>query len=559
MSELIFFLRFFSQYKNQLLLTLALNMICALSSISLLTLAGWFITAAAIAGIQAVDHVAVGFNFMQPAAEIRALAISRTASRYFERLSAHDATFKGMKQIRCWFFKQVIPLAPGTLETQQNADLLNNMTNDINRLDSLYINLLIPFFVAILLILTVSGFIAVYSPLFSLLILLQILLCIFIIPLMIKKRFQSEIKNIVPVISEIKSKQLELTQAMAEIKVYAVETIFKQGLIQASGKLIDHQKKLSQATALNSAAGLFLSVLSLVFSLIFSAELMKNTQITGPEVIMLVFLILAVFEWLMPLSQTIQQLPLTQASAKRVKHISTLKPSIIDPTKTTILPEQFSIQLNHVSFRYDKHSPWLLKNINLDIQPGEKIALIGPSGSGKTSLIQLIMRFYSPEQGQLLYGIDKAEDFSRHQVFKQFSLLSQKTCLFSESLKKNLLKAKPDATDAELIQALKQTGLTEFLTNLPKGLNSWLGENGTRVSVGEARRIALARVILKNSPVLILDEPTEGLDQQTEIRLFKVLKEFSQDKTLILVSHKKHGLELVDKVYQLNQTRLALA
>jgi ATP-binding cassette subfamily C protein CydC len=220
------------------------------------------------------------------------------------------------------------------------------------------------------------------------------------------------------------------------------------------------------------------------------------------------------------------------------------------------LPDRYDLQLNDVSFRYSDQQGRVLNNISLTIPQGSKIAIIGPSGSGKTTLLQLLMRYYDPEQGSVVLAGQNIRQFDADELIRCFGVLSQRSQLFASTIKENLLIAKPNATTTELNAAIKAAGLESFISYLPEGLDTWVGESGVKVSGGEARRIALARLYLKNAPVLILDEPTEGLDSNTERDVFTALANFARDKTVVMVTHRRAGLGLVNVVYAMEQGSL---
>jgi ATP-binding cassette subfamily C protein CydC len=225
----------------------------------------------------------------------------------------------------------------------------------------------------------------------------------------------------------------------------------------------------------------------------------------------------------------------------------------IQSSTVLALPGRYDLQLNDVSFRYPEQQNWVLKNISLTIPQGSKIAIVGANGSGKTTLLQILMRYYDPEQGSVLLAGQDFKQLDVDELMTCFGVLSQRSQLFAASIKENLLIAKPNASATELADAIQAAGLEKFISYLPEGLDTWVGESGVKVSGGEARRIALARLYLKNAPVLILDEPTEGLDSDTERDVFKALATFARDKTVVMVTHREAGLGLVDIVYGMEQ------
>jgi len=553
MKDLFFFLDLFKPYKRWLLSGILLALVTSLASIALLTLSGWFIASSAIAGLLAPDGVAITFNFMQPAAEIRALAIIRTLGRYSERIVGHEATFRVLAEIRCWFFEKLIPLAPGRLAMRQSADLLHNLTQDIDALDALYLRLCSPLLVAFFGCSLVVAFIANYSVLLSLFVLLMLLVTAVLIPWIFNQLGKKGARQIIEYSAAFKVDQIEILQHMAELKAFNAYGRFTGKLRTLSEQMISIQRQNNRLNALSSGITLLLSQLTVAVSLVMVVLLFQQQSITAGILVMLVFSVLAVFELVMPISTSMQMLGKTQQAAKRIRKVADLKPLVTEPDNPKQIVNRTDIKINNLSFRYSEHSDWVLNNINLDIPQGSKIAIVGESGVGKSTLLQLIMHFYDPQLGRIEYaGVDCKRLNSAH-LLAQFSVLSQSTELFSDTIKQNLLIAKPAASEVEIKRAIQMAGLEGFINKLPAGLNSWIGEQGAKISGGEARRIALARVYLKNAPVILLDEPTEGLDVQTENDVLSALELMAKDKTLIMVTHRVAGLSLVDKIYKINR------
>jgi len=282
---------------------------------------------------------------------------------------------------------------------------------------------------------------------------------------------------------------------------------------------------------------------------VLAAVSFKEGLLSGSDLALVIFCVIAAFELVIPLPPAMQMLAKTQKAARRIRQVTEMPPTTLRPTQALVLPNRFDLQLNDVSFRYSDQQDWVLKNISLTIPQDSKIAIVGASGSGKTTLLQLLMRYYDPEQGSVLLAGQNLKQLDADELMTCFGVLSQRSQLFAASIKENLLIAKPNATATELDTAIKAAGLEKFIGYLPEGLDTWVGESGLKVSGGEARRIALARLYLKNAPVLILDEPTEGLDSDTERDVFKTLANFARNKTVVMVTHREAGLGLVDVVY----------
>jgi ATP-binding cassette subfamily C protein CydC len=553
MNDLWFFLKLFKPHKAWLAGGIFLSLLTAFASIALLTLSGWFISASAIAGLAAIDGNALAFNFMLPAAQIRALAITRTLGRYGERVVTHEATFRVLAGIRSWFFQQLIPLVPGRLSAMRSGDLLSRMTADIDALDALYLRLLAPAIVAAIVVIAVTVFLGFYSPVISLATVLMLMIASVWVPWVFNRLGSAGAEEIVILAANFRIRQVDMMQGLADLIANQAYGRFSGLLAQLSDLMINTQRKNNRLSAISSALTLLLSQITLLLALVLAAISFKDSLLSGSDLVLVIFCVIAAFELVMPLPQAMQMLAKTQKAARRIRQVTEMLPTITRPNQVLALPGRYDLQLNNVSFRYPDQQDRVLKNINLNIPQGSKIAIVGASGSGKTTLLQLLMRYYDPEQGNVLLAGQNIRQLDADEVMGCFGVLSQRSQLFAASIKENLLIAKPDASATELDIAVKAAGLEKFIGYLPEGLETWAGESGVKVSGGEARRIALARLYLKNAQVLILDEPTEGLDSDTERDVFKALATFARDKTVVMVTHREAGLGLVDIVYGMEQ------
>ena len=553
MKDCWFFLKLFKPHRVWLVSGTLLSLLTTLASIILLTLSGWFISASAIAGLLVIDGNALTFNFMLPAAQIRALAITRTLGLYGERVVTHEATFRGLASIRGWFFQQLIPLVPGRLSLMRSGDLLSRMTADIDALDALYLRLLAPMTVALLGIIGVTVFLACYTPIISLTTGLILIVASIWVPWLFNRLGQEGAEQIIVLAANFRIRNIDMLQGLSELITNQAYGRFSNTLSQFSDLMINTQRLNNRLSAISSIITFLLSQVSVLITLILSTLLYAEQMLSGAEVALVIFCVMAAFELVTPLPLAMQMLGKTQKAAQRIRQVADMPPTTLNPLESAALPKQYDIGLDNVSFRYSEQHDWVLKNINLSIPQGSKIAIIGISGSGKTTLLHLLMRYYDPEIGQVLLNGQSLKHWHTDQLMTCFGVLSQRSQLFAASIRENLLIAKPEASDKELTTAIKAAGLEKFLSYLPEGLETWVGESGVKVSGGEARRIALARLYLKNAPILILDEPTEGLDSDTERDVFNALSVFANNKTVIMVTHREAGLGLVDVVYQMEQ------
>lgn len=550
MKDLWFFFNLFKPQRFWLTSGLLLSLLTTVSGIALLTLSGWFISSCAIAGS------VITFNFMLPAAQIRALAIIRTLGRYGERVVTHEATFRGLANIRSWLFQQLIPLAPGRLSTLRSGDVLSRLTADVDALDALYLRLVGPVAIAAFGMLGVALFLGLYSWQISLTTLVMLLIAAVWVPWLFNRLGQMHAERLVVLSANFRIRQLELLQGLADLLAYQAYERFADVLAEVSTRMIATQRQNNRLTAISSALTLLLGQMALLIALTVAALAVVEGSLTGADAALVIFCVLAAFELVTPLPQAMQMLGKTQKAAQRIRQIAEMSPTVVQENPVLDLPDGCDLRLDQVSFRYNPQQNWLLDNISLDIPHGSKLAIVGPSGSGKTTLLHLLMRYVDPELGEIQLAGRALRQLHPDAVLTRFGVLSQRSQLFAATIKENLLIAKPDASHAELNAAIEAAGLQAFIRQLPNGIDTWVGESGVKVSGGEARRIALARLYLKNAPILILDEPTEGLDSHTENEVFKALAKFSVDKTLIMVTHRSAGLSLVDEIFHLQQGRL---
>jgi ATP-binding cassette subfamily C protein CydC len=266
----------------------------------------------------------------------------------------------------------------------------------------------------------------------------------------------------------------------------------------------------------------------------------------GPLIALFVFCALAAFEALAPVTGAFQHLGQVIASALRITEIAEQEPEVKFTAEQSAVPAQVALTLNNVTFAYNTQTQNALEDINLSVNPGQRIAILGRTGCGKSTLLQLLTRAWDPQHGQILFNAVPLVDFSEQILRKTVSVVPQRVHLFSATLRDNLLLAAPDASDDALRTTLEQVGLHKLLED--EGLNSWLGEGGRLLSGGELRRLAIARALLHDAPLMLLDEPTEGLDATTESQILDLLANVMAGKTVLMVTHRLRGLASFDRI-----------
>lgn len=221
------------------------------------------------------------------------------------------------------------------------------------------------------------------------------------------------------------------------------------------------------------------------------------------------------------------------------------------------VPKDSSISIEDISFTYDKKKSNAIDGISLEIKPGDHVAFVGPSGGGKTTLASLIARFWDVDKGSIKIGGIDVKDIASDELMRQVSYVFQDSKLLKMSILDNVRMGRPDATDEEVVKALKDAMCWDIIEKLPEGLNTMIGSKGTYVSGGEAQRISIARAFLKNAPILILDEATAFADPDNEVMVQKAFANLSKDKTVIMIAHRLSTVVDADKICVLTEGRIA--
>lgn len=543
MKSLWRLLGLFRPYSGWMLLGILVSLVTLLANVALMAMSGWFISAMALAGAAGVS-----MNYFTPAAVIRACAILRTGGRYGERLLTHEATFRLLAQLRGWFYTHLEPLAPARLQHYRGGDLLSRIRVDIDTLDHLYLRILLPVAVAIPALLVFMLFLYRYSPRLLLIELFFLLLVGFVVPWLVLRAGRQPGQQKVKLSAEMRATAVDTVQGLGELLVYGAAERQAAELDRLSQSLVVAQQRLSHLSGLSlGAVGLCANLA--MWLMVVTLVPWVNAGTTPPaDLAMLALFTLASFEAVAPLPLAFQSLGETLAAAGRIFAIVDTVPAVSDTGQSDVTPDRFDIRFGGVEFRYADETPLVLRGIDLQIAAGSKVAVVGATGSGKSSLVNLLLRFWLASAGSITLGGQAIEQYPVERLRGQFAVVPQQPHLFHTTIRQNLLLARPDATDEELAEACRQAQLDDFIQELPEGFDTIVGETGLRLSGGQARRIAIARALLKDAPILILDEPTEGIDVAAGARLMQTLFATLGERTLLMISHSMTGLEQMDAI-----------
>ncbi|MDI4600841.1 cysteine/glutathione ABC transporter ATP-binding protein/permease CydC [Salmonella enterica subsp. enterica serovar Infantis] len=550
MRALLPYLTLYKRHKWMLTLGIALAILTLLASIGLLTLSGWFLSASAIAGFAGI----YSFNYMLPAAGVRGAAITRTAGRYFERLVSHDATFRVLQHLRIYTFSKLLPLSPAGLARYQQGELLNRIVADVDTLDHLYLRVISPLVGAFVVIMIVTLGLSVLDVTLAITLGGIMLLTLFIMPPMFYRAGKNTGQNLTHLRGQYRQQLTSWLQGQAELTIFGASKRYRAQMEATELQWHEAQRRQSELTALSQALMLLIGALAVMLMLwMASGGVGGNTQ-PGALIALFVFCALAAFEALAPVTGAFQHLGQVIASALRITELTEQKPEVTFPQAETPAPEKVPLPLRAVSFRSPDQPINALNALSLQANPGEHVAILGRTGCGKSTLLQLLTRAWDPKQGEILLNDLPLSSLSESALRRTISVVPQRVHLFSATLRDNLLLAAPNASDEALSDMLRRVGLENLLED--SGLNSWLGEGGRLLSGGELRRLAIARALLHDAPLMLLDEPTEGLDATTESEMLELLADVMREKTVLMVTHRLRGLARFDQIIVMDDGRI---
>ncbi|MCG3863066.1 MULTISPECIES: cysteine/glutathione ABC transporter ATP-binding protein/permease CydC [unclassified Photobacterium] len=542
MRDLIPYLKLYRKHWFGLTLGMLLGLATILAAISLLTLSGWFIAASAVAGLTIARET---FNYMLPGAGVRGFSMARTAGRWGERVVSHNATFKLLADLRLFFFRKLTPLIPGRQANLRDADLLNRLVADVDAMDHIYLRLVSPLVIGVLGIAAITAFLSWFDPKIGLTLGGILLSLMFILPIIFYRLGKRNGEQLTVAKANYRIKLLDWLQGHAELLLFNAEPRYRQQAEAEQDQLLAAQRKMASLTGIANGMLMAATGWTLVVILWIAADGIGG-HAPDPFVAMVAFATMASFEMMMPVAGAFQYLGQTITSAKRLNEIIEATPDTVFDPNGYHCDAQGELKIENVSYTYYGSTQTVVKNVSIDLKQGEKLALLGRTGCGKSTLLQLLTRSWDPQQGQISIDGKPLPAWSEGALRKAITVVSQRVDIFNGSLRENLVLAKPNGTDAEFTEALIQVGLSPLLED--KGLDTWLGEGGRQISGGERRRLGIARALLHDAPILLMDEPTEGLDRRTEQQILALLLEHAKDKTVLFITHRLVGLDQMDQI-----------
>jgi ATP-binding cassette subfamily C protein CydC len=539
-------------------LGILLSLFALAANLSLLALSTWFITSMALAGAAGAF-----LDYTTPAAAVRALALARAGGRYAERLVNHDTTLRILSTIRVWFFRRIEPLAPARLQAHRSGDLLGRIRADVDTLDDFYVRGVVPSVVAVLALGLIIPFLARFDARVAVIDVAGLISAGLLLPLLLTRFSRRPGAERVALASDLRASVIEHAQGMAELIALEAVEAREQEMARTSGKLDRRERRLASLQGAGDAGLVAASSLAVWAAALVLAPRTLAGSLPGAEMAMLAVFVLASFEAVVALPPVIQRAGELAAAARRLFELIDEAPAVTEPRAPPppfVRPAEgtLGLAIKDLRFRYGPDLPWVIDGLSLEIPAGGRLGISGPSGIGKSTLVNLLLRFWEYEQGTItLAPAGRTVDFRSlrsDDAHRLFSVVPQSPFFFHSSIRDNLAIALPEGHEGDeeaMRSALETAQLSSLLAALPDGLETAVGEQGHELSAGEARRLAVARALLKDAPIYVLDEPTEGLDEKTADSLMAALGARLRGKTLIVISHRERDLALADRTVRL--------
>ncbi|UXN67815.1 thiol reductant ABC exporter subunit CydC (plasmid) [Devosia neptuniae] len=541
MKALLAFRSLFARQARGLLLALILSLVTLAAGIALLGTSGWFITAAAL------TSAGLAFNLFAPSALVRGFSFIRILARYGERLTGHDATLRLLADIRGWLFARLFPRLPLADRNIRHGDLVSRLTADVDALDTAFLVAVGPVTAALVIGGAVSTILVFLLPAAALVYALCYALAVLAAPVLLVLYTRRAGSQVVARAADARLATLDGIDGHTDLLAMGILGTTHANFAIKATQLAAARGQIASLIAIATAIVQTLAALALVGVLWIGLDHFNRGEIDAALLVGLLLAVLGSFEASNAIVRSVGKLSTAMAAAERLMAMAETPVSVADPAQPQPIPTQAAIVIDNVTFCYGGSAP-VLSNINLTLMPGEHIAIVGPSGGGKSSLLKLLLRLSDPQSGRITLGGVPLANLRQADLHAHIALLGQDSQVFHDTIRANLLIGRANASEPDLWAALADAGIADFVRSLPRGLDSLLGETGKTVSAGQGRRLCLARTLLSNAPVILLDEPTTGLDRDAELAFFATIKTAMAGRTTILVTHAAIPDGTVDRV-----------
>nr|WP_225801177.1 thiol reductant ABC exporter subunit CydD [Streptomyces sp. NK15101] len=534
--------------KGRMVLALLLGSLALGSAVGLMAVSGWLIS-------RASEQPPV-LHLMVAVTATRAFGIGRAVFRYAERLVSHDAVLRMLADLRVSVYRRLERIAPAGLSRARRGDLLARLVQDVDALQDYWLRWLLPVGAAFLVGAASAGFTAWLLPEAGAVLAVGLLIAGAVVPAAGGVLARRAERRLAPARGTLATAVADLLRGCAELTVAGALRGRIERARDADRALTSIASRQAAATALGAGLSALVCGLTVAAAALVGVQAVRDGRLDGVALAVIVLTPLAAFEAVTGLPLAVQYRQRIRRSAERVFEVLDAPVPVHEPRTPAAPPASpFPLELAGLSARHGGQERLALDGFGLTLEAGRRVAVVGASGSGKTTLAQVLLRFLDVEHGTYRIGGVPATELDGDAVRRFVGLCAQDAHLFDSSVRENLRLAKVGADDGELREALRRARLLDWVDGLPAGLDTLVGEHGSRLSGGQRQRLALARALLADFPVLVLDEPAEHLDLVTADALTDDLLRATEGRTTVLITHRLHGLDAVDEVVVLDGGR----
>jgi thiol reductant ABC exporter CydC subunit len=530
--------------RARLALAALLGALTILFGVGLMATAGYLISRAAEQpAVLALTVAIVGVRFF---------GLARPIARYFERLVSHDVALRSLGTARARVYERLEGLSPTQLRGHRHGDLLASFVGDVDSLQNLYLRGLLPPVVALVAGAGAVGVVAAILPPAALVLAAGLVAAGIVATFTAAALARRSAALQAPARGALSAELVETLAGGAELVAYGRQADCLERVRAADSKLVRVARRAALADGTGEGLRLLVTGVTVAGVLAVAVSAHEGGTLDRVLIGLLALASLAAFEAVQPLPEALRELRTTVAAGERILDLTGREPAVADPADPLPFPPgPFTVALEDVRVRYASGERPALDGVSLRLEPGRRVALLGPSGSGKTTVANLFLRFTDPEAGRVTLAGHDLRAYRREDIRRAIAVAGQDSHLFSTTIRENVRLARPGATDEEIEGALRRARILDWVRRLPEGWNTLVGEEGRELSGGQRQRLVVARALLANAPLLVLDEPTAHLDGPTAERLIDDVLDAAADRTVLLITHRPEGLDRMDEVVRL--------
>ncbi len=539
-------LRLIGPERGWIVLAALLAAVTTGSGIGLIATAAYLLSRAAVVGSTAALGLAITW--------VRLFAVLRATARYAERYVGHLGTFRIVTRIRTWVFRSLAPLGPAVLDDRRRGDLLTALSDDVDEMQDFYLRVAVPPLAAIVTTTIAAGVLGLLDVRLGLTLLGFLLVVGVVVPVLNRLAARRAAGRVVTDHARLRAELVEGTTGLRELVAYGAGDAWIARVAELDGLLIGHQRRLARVRAATNATLAALTAGGAIVTLALAIGTVRNGSLDPVLLAIVPLVAIAAVEAVAPLTSAAEHLERTRAAAARIFDLTDAPPEITEPLDPDD-PAGSEVDISALTFAYGDHPP-VLRDAQLRLEPGSTVVITGPSGAGKSTLASLLLRFREYHDGSIRLGGAELHDLATPIVRQHTTLVAQHDHLFDTTVRDNLLLGDQDADDEQLTEALSVVGLDGWVASLPAGLATRVGEHGDRLSGGERQRLMIARAVLRDADVLILDEATAHLDGPAERELFQRLRAHRAGRSMVVITHDPSAVVGADQIVELVDGRL---